>query len=215
MGVAWSGVTPATILDVGANIGQFSRASLGRWPTSRVIAFEPLPSAAEPLRRMLAAMGNHHAVYQIALGSRQGQTVFRQHRYSLSSSVLSVTEQSRRRYSWADEAESITVPMARLDDVLIDMVLDRPVLVKIDVQGYEMEVLAGATSVLAEADCLIVELAFDEFYEGQSRAAEVMQYLTSSGWEFSRVVDVRREGGVIVEADVVYVRQRPMTNSEP
>lgn len=201
------GVTPAMIIDVGANIGQFSRASLGRWPTSQIIAFEPLPSAAESLGLMLTSMGDCHAVHQMALGSRNGETVFRQHRYSLSSSVLPVAESSRNRYEWAKGAESIAVPMGRLDDVLVGVPLVRPLLIKIDVQGYEMEVLSGAKRVLEEADCLVVEHAFDDFYEGQSRAAEVIEYLMSSGWEFDRVVDIRREGGVIAEADVVYLRQ--------
>ena len=209
MGIASSGVTPATVIDVGANVGQFSRASLGRWPTSRVIAFEPLPSAAEPLRRMLAAMGRRHAVHQLALGAKTGESLFRQHRYSLSSSVLAVAERSRGHH-WADEKASITVPMARLDDVLTDVPLDRPLVIKIDVQGYEMEVLAGATAVLDNADCLVVEHAFEEFYEGQAQVAEVMEYLRSSGWDFHRVVDIRREGGVIVEADVVYLRRHTL-----
>ena len=213
MGIASSGVTPATVIDVGANVGQFSRASLGWWPTSRVIAFEPLPSAAEPLRRMLAAMGRRHTVHQLALGATTGESLFRQHRYSLASSVLPVAERSRGHY-WADEGASITVPMARLDDVLTDVPLDRPVVIKVDVQGYEMEVLAGAAAVLDNADCLIVEHAFDEFYEGQARAAEVMEFLRRSGWEFSRVVDTRRERGVVVEADVVYLRRHPLTNQE-
>jgi FkbM family methyltransferase len=214
MAVAGCGVTPATVVDVGANVGQFSRASLGRWPASRIIAFEPLPSAAVPLRRMLMAMGDRHAVHQVALGSSEGESVFHRHHYSLSSSVLPVAEPSRHRYSWADEAESIKVPMARLDDELVDVALDRPVLVKIDVQGFEMEVLNGAEGVLQEADCLVVEHAFDEFYEGQSRAAEVMKHLIRTGWGFNRVVDVRRERGVIVEADFVYLRQRVNTEDE-
>jgi hypothetical protein len=67
---------------------------------------------------------------------------------------------------------------------------------------------------LEEADCLVVEHAFDEFYEGQSRTAEIMEHLMRSGWEFSRVVDVRREGGVIVEADMVYLRRQATTKDE-
>ena len=104
--------------------------------------------------------------------------------------------------------------MARLDDVLTNVPLDRPVVIKIDVQGYELEVLAGATAVLDNADCLIVEHAFDEFYQGQARAAEVMEYLRGLGWEFSRVVDIRRERGVIVESDVVYLRRHTLTNQQ-
>lgn len=214
MGIESSGVTPATVIDVGANVGQFSRASLGRWPTSTIIAFEPLACAAEPLRRMLAAMGRRHAVYQMALGSTTGESLFRQHRYSLSSSVLPVDERSRDRY-WAEEGTSITVPMARLDDVLSDVALDHPVLIKVDVQGYEMEVLAGAAAVLDNADCLIVEHAFDDFYKGQARTAEVIDYLRMAGWDFSRVVDTRRERGVIVEADVVYLRRSTISGQEP
>lgn len=207
MTVARSGAEPATIIDVGANVGQFSRAALGRWPTARVFAFEPLPDAAATTRRMLARMGDDHAVYQVALGSREGATVFRRHQYSLSSSVLAVTEPLGDQYPWANEGELITVPITRLDRVLSDVRLNRPVLIKIDVQGYEAEVLSGASAVLDAADILIIEHAFEEFYEGQPRAAEVMEHLLQSGWQVNRVADVRREGGVIVEADMVYGRR--------
>lgn len=208
MAVARCGVVPATVLDIGANSGQFSRAAVGRWPGTKVIAFEPLPAVAESLRKVLGALGDSHEVHEVALGASEGHTVFHPHCYSLSSSVLPIAGSGRHRYPWAKEGRAITVPLARLDDVLAHVELDRPVLVKIDVQGYEPQVLAGAARVLEVADCLVIEHAFDECYQGQPRATEVMEYLMRSGWEVDRVVDIRREEGVIVEADVLYRRRR-------
>lgn len=208
MAVARSGVVPATVIDIGANIGQFSRAAVGRWPATKIIAFEPLPFVADSLRQALGVLGDSHEVHQLALGASEGATVFHPHCYSLSSSVLPMASTSRHRFRWAAEGNAITVPLARLDDVLADVKLERPVLVKIDVQGYEPQVLAGAIRVLEVADLLVIEHAFEECYRGQPRAAAVMEYLMRSGWEVDRVVDVRREEGVIVEADVLYRRRR-------
>jgi FkbM family methyltransferase len=199
-GLQLAGCAFRTILDVGANIGQFSAAAHDAWPSARILAFEPLPLAAERLERRPEL-----EVHRVALGDHDGSTVFYPHAYSLSSSTLPVLAELRTR-PWAKEGEPIDVPMRRLDTMLASEHLDGPVLLKLDVQGAETAVLAGAPETLRAVEALVVEVAFESSYEGQPLFPELHRVLDAGGWAQVRPLDWRVEGGRIVEADFLYRR---------
>lgn len=197
-GLRLAGLDFATVLDVGANIGQFTAAIQAAWPGARVLAFEPLPDAAAALRRRRGV-----EVHQVAVGDHDGTTVFYPHAYSLSSSTLPVVDGMQDR-AWARETEPIDVPMRRLDSVLAGGTLTGPVLLKLDVQGLEPAVLAGAPATLAQVDALLVEVAFVPSYRDQPLFPEVHRVLGDAGWGHVQPLDWRLEGGRIVEADFLY-----------
>lgn len=211
-GLLSDGWSFATVLDIGANAGQFARASLGSWPAAQVIAFEPLAEAAEQLRAKVGPVGRLE-VHVMALGATDGDTPFHPHEYSLSSSALPVAVGAKDE-NWVKERPAITVPLRRLDSVLAGRQLDRPMLVKVDVQGSELDVLAGAERTMQEADAVLVEAAFEPMYVGQPRFAAVHDRLTAAGWALVRPLDSRRDArGRVVEADWLY--QRPEAEAEP
>lgn len=202
-----AGIEPNTVLDVGANIGQFSRAVLRRWPRATVLAFEPQPTASDALRKVVRVEAGH-AVYAVAIGAHDGEVDFHPHEYHLSSSVLATTKSARLRFAWASELPTVKVPIRRLDTILSARQLAAPVVLKIDVQGYEYEVLVGARQVLQNVDAVVVEQSFQAFYENQAHPRDVSNLLRRLGFYFDRVLDVRREGAVIVEADILYRQER-------
>ena len=202
-GLADEGPSFGTVIDVGANVGQFSRAALATWPGADVIAFEALPEAASLLRAHLGAFGNFH-LHEVALGASDGTIQFHPHTYSPSSSLLPIAKDAEDRYAWANERPAIEVQLCRLDNALADRALRRPVLLKLDVQGFELEVLAGAETTLRLTDALLIEASFVRFYEGQPLFGEVHATLEKLGWRLIRPLDWRREGGRIVELDCLY-----------
>lgn len=204
-GLQAAGLHFETVVDVGANVGQFTAAAQGAWPEATIIAFEPLPAAAGALRRREGVV-----VQQLAVGALDGTTVFHPHEYSLSSSTLPVRAELRSR-PWAVESAPIEVPMRRLDTVLADHDLRPPVLLKLDVQGLELSVLEGATATLRRTDALVLEVAFERSYEGQPLFDEVHRALERSGWSRAQPLDWRLEGGRIVEGDFLYL---PVASSE-
>lgn len=199
-GLQLAGLSFETILDVGANIGQFAAAARATWPQARILAFEPLPEAADALGRLSGV-----EVHRLALGDRDGTSVFYPHAYSLSSSTLRVTTPVKD-LAWAREEDPIDVPMRRLDTVLAGQELSGPTLLKLDVQGLELAVLAGASSTLQQVQSLVLEVAFEQSYEGQPLFPEVQRLLDRDGWARVQPLDWRVQHGRIVEADLIYQR---------
>lgn len=203
--LAGRGLQFSSVIDVGANVGQFSRAALGLWPQAQIVAFEALPACARQLEQSLVARG-HVEVHAVAVGREDGSITFHPHEYSLSSSVLPATAEARRDHHRAREVPSIEVPLSRLDTVLSGRSLPRPTLLKLDVQGFELEVLAGAERTLESIDAVLVEVAFERVYEGQPLFGDVHEQLVGRGWTLSAPLDARREDGQIVELDCLYQR---------
>jgi len=193
-----------TVVDVGANAGQFSAAALAAWPGADLIAFEPLPFVAASLQARFAGRRSAE-VHAVALGDTDGQVSFYPHDYSLSSSVLPVLGPVADRFAWARQGPAIQVPLRRLDAVIGRRVLARPALLKLDVQGSELAVLAGATKTLEQIDVVVVEVSFEPTYADQPLFGDVHRFFDEAGWRLARPLDWRRQDGRIVEADVAYL----------
>ncbi len=109
---------PATVLDVGANKGQFSRAAATAFPGARIIAFEPLEAVAAEWRRHLADVATAE-IHVCALGAEDGTVTFHPHEYTLSSSVLPLAAGAGAEGGGgAGELAAVEVPVRRLDDVV-------------------------------------------------------------------------------------------------
>lgn len=195
------GLRPATVLDAGANAGQFARAMAETFPEVHVHSFEALPDVAARFRRHL----NGHPRVRLtesAVGSHDGTLRFYRHAYDLASSALPATPER------AEEAaeEALDVPVARLDTLLADELLPRPVLLKLDLQGFEREALRGAPETLARTDHVLLEVAFRSSYVGEASFDELHALLGAAGFAFRAPVDVLREDGVITQMDALFER---------
>jgi FkbM family methyltransferase len=145
--LAKQGVLPGTVLDVGANEGQFAVASAKLFPNVRVHSFEPIPDCVEGLRRHVSGLKNV-TVYPFALGDREGEVTFRVNSDSQQSSILPLAQARRDAFPDARETQMIEVRVSTLDQVFRNVELRPPVLLKLDVQGYEAQTLRGATETL-------------------------------------------------------------------
>jgi FkbM family methyltransferase len=135
------------IVDVGANIGQFCVASKLFYPTATVYSFEPDPESYAQLVANTDRLDFVHT-FNIGIGNTRGMLTF--HRHSLSV-LSSFTTEPGRHYSC-----EVDLPVERLDDVLTGV--DWIDLLKIDVEGFEYQVLAGAEGVLQRTGAVIVEV---------------------------------------------------------
>ena len=165
-----------TIVDVGANRGQWSSALLHCLTPEKLIIIEPLPDAYSVLQKKY---GNSSRVelHNVAIGERESVETLKITRDTTGASLLQPREEMRAVIgsSWTVTSE-IQVKMTTLDRLLVD--LPEISLLKIDVQGYEKSVLAGGKQTLSKTKFLLVELNFMPQYDGGSWLGEVHQILT-------------------------------------
>lgn len=193
------GLRPATVIDAGANIGQFARAAAETYPDARIISFEALPEVAAHLRANLADCPRA-TVVESAVGNTDGTIRFFRNSYDLASSALPSAAAETT-------AEEIEVPVGRLDTLIDRSMLRPPVLLKLDLQGYELEALRGATALLPHVQHVLFEVAFETAYVGEASFGELYDFLRDAGFRFLCPVDVlTNDSGAIVQMDTLFER---------
>ena len=165
-----------TEVDVGANVGQWSTMLLDLVRPEKLIVIEPQPAAFEELQKLFGREGTVE-LHCVAVGDREGTTKFRVTRDTTGASVLQPRAEMRDLIgeNWSVEAE-IEVPMMTLDRLLAGVA--EISLLKIDVQGFEKAVLAGAAACLARTNFLLIELNYMSQYTGGSWFGELHEILT-------------------------------------
>jgi FkbM family methyltransferase len=196
-----------TVIDVGANVGQFAILAADLLGAERITCVEPLPSAISRLRQVIPQLAPCRVdVIAGALGSQSGRRTLHVTAAADSSSLLPVADM-------AVPPRALRMTATHEVDVLVgDDVLsgpfERPMLVKLDVQGAELDVLTGMTKVLAVADAVLVEVSFAHLYDGQADPSAVVSYLLGAGFSLSGVARVpgTRSDWVLDQADLLFER---------
>ncbi len=196
-----------TVIDVGAHKGEFSSAIRVLVPESRIYAFEPLPDCCSVLSRKLGSNG-HAKIFPVVVGRDSGTATLWRSSYAKSSSVLPMAKLHKDSFPWTAQTEPLTVPMKSLDEFNSEMKLEPKVLLKIDVQGYEAEVLRGATALLQKTDYVLLEVSFRTLYEGQGSFAEIHAILEKAGFAYSGNLEqlLSPRDGSILQADALFLR---------
>ena len=200
-----------TVIDVGAHKGEFSSAIRALLPDSRIYAFEPLPECRAALSRKLASKKGHAKTFPVAVGRQAGEATLWRSSYPKSSSVLPMARLHRESFPWTSAATPVTVEMKSLDEYDGELQLVPKTLMKIDVQGYEAEVLRGAAALLQKIDYALLEVSFQPLYEGQESFAEIHALLDKAGFSYSGNLEqlLSPLDGSILQADALFVRNRP------
>ncbi|MBN2423826.1 MAG: FkbM family methyltransferase [Calditrichaceae bacterium] len=196
-----------TIIDVGANIGQYALASSIFYPISNIYCFEPLPEAYQKLRNNTKHYKNIK-IYNIALGDRKGSLNFYQNEHSHSSSALKISEEQIKNFPETRNIKTINVTVERLDEFSNSIIIERPVLLKLDVQGYEKKVLDGAKDFLKNIDYLLFETSFVEMYNEEPLFDEMHTIVKNYGFKLLAPVGfLKGNGSQIMQMDVLYEKK--------
>lgn len=202
--LAKQGVLPRTVLDVGANVGQFAVASANLLPNARVHSFEPEPKSVARLRKNVSGLENV-TVYPFALGDCEGEAALHVYSESQMSSILPLA--GRDAYPDAQELYEAKVKVSTLDLVFADVELQPPVLLKLDVQGYEAQTIRGGAKTLECIDYIVLEAGFKPRYEGESLFMDIVRMMEEYGFRFESPVNCAApSNGEILEMDALFVR---------
>lgn len=198
------------VFDVGAHVGGWSRLAHAVFPAAVIYAFEPLPDCFQRLRKALPEGLSFHPL-NCAIGEQNGTLEFYPclGAHTPASSCLRMTPLHAESfpYTTAQETKPVLVPVRTLDDIARDIPTEGNVLIKIDVQGYEAKVLAGATRTLARASVVIMETSFGRLYEGQILFDEVLLRMKEAGFHYQGNLEEHRcPDGRSVQADSIFVR---------
>jgi FkbM family methyltransferase len=192
------GFRPKAAIDIGAYSGEWTLALRRLFPETRVLMVEPQAAQKDGL---LALANVHDGVefVSVLLGPTAASGVTF-HQAETGSSVL--------RDPGNGETPSVAMPMTTLDDVTAGTNFERPDFLKIDVQGYELEVLKGAERVLESVEVVMMEVNLIAVYEGAPLVHEVVSYMAERGF---RVYDIctffrRPYDNALWQMDMIFVR---------
>lgn len=197
------------VLDVGANTGQFGSALRGAGYRGRIVSFEPLVSARAALLATSARDDGWLVAPQAAIGAYDGQIDINVAGNSVSSSVLSMLPAHSASAPQSRYVATERVALKRLDDLAPDFLRpDSVAFLKIDTQGYESHVLAGAPEVLERVQGVQLELSFVPLYDGQVLFDELLSQMRASGFDIWSLWPAfwDPQDGRLLQADVVFMR---------
>jgi FkbM family methyltransferase len=180
----------STVIDVGANEGQFVAEFREFFPEAIFYSFEPLPSCFSVLTKQSGG-DRRWQCFNTALGCANKRAEFYFHQnHPSSSSFLPDTIRGQSLYPETQEQSIVTVDCVTLDSWADSHpnVLKPPVLLKMDVQGYESQVLHGAKQTLNAVDAVITEVIVESLYKGQSTFDEQVRLLARAGLVFCGVL---------------------------
>jgi FkbM family methyltransferase len=204
----WSGAE--IVLDVGANIGQYGDLVFDTGFKGTVISFEAIPAVHQKLSGHAKSRSRQWAVAPCAaLGSRGGQIAINVSANSVSSSVLPMRAAHLEAAPESRYVRQQTVTVQRLDELARELLPpDGQLLIKVDTQGYEMEVLKGATGLLPRTVAIQLELSLLPLYEDAPTFLELIAFVQSSGFELFSIVPGFRDphSGRLLQVDGFFVR---------
>jgi FkbM family methyltransferase len=198
------------VLDVGANVGQYA-LTLREWGFGgRIVSFEPLPDAHATLLRRAAADPGWQIAPRMAIGDSGGEIELEVSAESDMSSILPQTGLLQRISPSSRVLRRERVPMAPLEDAAQPYLASEDrIFLKIDTQGFEPQVLAGAGSLMARLCGLQLEMSLVPCYEGEVGFREMQGRLAAAGFEPYLFIPgyFERKLGRQLQLDGVYMRE--------
>ncbi len=192
-----------TVFDVGANVGKKARHYRKLFPEARIYCFEPVPATFEKLNRWARQQQGAVEAFNLALGSRSGDTQIHWNRvHSGGSTVLAPMAERRHEY------ESLSVRMETLDSVARRLDVDDEIFVKIDVEGFDMEVIRGGPGLLARASAVIIEIALGDRPSEGPQFRDFVNELDRLGYLYRGNLSHGYVDGIPRLADAVFIKPR-------
>jgi FkbM family methyltransferase len=178
-----------TVVDIGANRGQFALCARRLYPRAKIFSFEPLLKPAETYRRVFGK-DSRVRLFNNAIAPQAGSAAMHVSRWDVSSSLLPFAQAQHDNFPFTEESRRETVSVATLSDCIDRNSIEGTALLKLDVQGYELAALHGCEDLLARFKYVYVEASFIELYVGQALATDVIAYLFAKGFKLICVANL-------------------------
>jgi len=197
------------VVDVGANVGQYSENLRKEGYAGWVVSFEPTTAAYEALATRAGGDGRWKTL-NMAVGETEGVVEINVSESSVFSSILPQSSAATTFDSRAAVIRVESVRVARLDDVFAELPQGKAPFLKIDTQGYERQVLLGASKCLSRFVGVETELPIIHLYEGTWRFHEAVAFMNERGFEISNLIAVnydRADPVSLVEVECIFYKR--------
>jgi FkbM family methyltransferase len=199
-----------TVLDIGANTGQFAEFIINIIPKASLYAFEPLESEYSRLNINLGRNPRFKA-FNIGLGDINGSTDFFISSASPSSSLLQMENIQKKLYPLTAELTKCVIKISRLDDFIdkCNFQIKPNLLIKMDVQGAENKVIDGGTRTFNKAKIVLSEVNYFSYYRGQPLFKDIIDLLSDLDFVYCGVFEQfnNQKDNLPLFADAYFVKQ--------
>ena len=198
------------VLDVGANTGKYGRLLRRHGYRGRIVSFEPLSTAYAQLVDRAARDPSWDVAPRMALGDRAGEALIHVSRNSVSSSLLPMLPAHQRAAPHSGYIADELTPVHRLEDAAAPYITEAsPLFLKLDVQGYEGQVIEGSRGLLPRVVGIQAELSLVPLYEGACMMPEMSKRMQELGFVLYGVFPgfVDPSSGRMLQVDGVYMRE--------
>lgn len=197
------------VLDVGANKGQFVRELRGFYPGT-VVSFEPVPRTFAALQ-MARPQDNNWFKLNYALGSKSEDQYINTFKKDELNSLLETNDNFVTRFGPAAAiSQKEPIKVRRLDDVLDEIPFDinnRKILLKMDTQGYDLEVFHGARKILGNIVALQSEISQLPVYQHTPRWTDTVNEYEKAGFHLAGLYPASRDGLRYIICDCLMVKR--------
>jgi len=201
------------VLDIGANTGQFARNLLDSTFDGRIVSFEPLSFAHCELVRQARHNTRWTIAPRIAIGDRNGRVTVNVSANAVSSSILPMLETHLSAAANSQYVTTEEVDLRQLDTVAAEYITngDR-VYVKLDVQGFEYQVLQGAKHFLSKVVGVQIELSLVPLYQGDHLLVPMIHEMEERGFELWSLAPgfVDPSTGRLLQVDGIFFRPQSL-----
>lgn len=199
-----------TILDIGAHAGGFAEKRRLLGYAAGIISFEPYAPSFAKLR-VAAAADPRWDVHQIALGSSDGSADF--HIFNGDNQLTSMRVLGSHAAlfdSTITELNKIEIEVRRLDTLWPSLEANpTTTMLKIDTQGYDLEVIEGAGSLMVDIPCVLMECPVQAIYSGAPLFEDIAATMRSLGFELTGAFPIHRYEGIrVIEFDCTFLNLR-------
>lgn len=196
------------VIDIGANRGQFVLLVADMLPDANIFAFEPQQRARETLESVADVVPNNVECFPFALGAEEKSTQIFVADEDDSSSLLEPTSRQVALFPGSKIVSSEEIQVRRAETAVPSGAFAERTLVKIDVQGMELDVLESFSELqLGCVDQLLVELSLEELYSGQPLASDIISWLSTRGFTLCDVGANSSSGIDNVQVDAFFIRK--------
>tara|TARA_B100001093_G_C26717674_1_gene966372 strand:- start:429 stop:1166 length:738 start_codon:yes stop_codon:yes gene_type:complete len=194
-----------TFIDIGANKGQFAMMANKIHPNSNIICFEPQKKPFETLQKLFKNFENIK-MFQLACGSKNEIAEINVSNENDSSSILDITNNQKTLYPSTFYVKKEKIEIVKVEEIINLTEVKKPIFLKIDTQGYELEILKGIDLSLIKY--VYVECSYIELYKDQPLFHQINKYLKNMGFNLKDELNTSINSfGEKIQSDFLFVKK--------